>query len=316
MNWTVKDMIYLKLNGRIGNQLFMYAVAETIRNMKGTDEVIIIDDYGNIAPDGTKYENSLVHYNLKNVRFVHDSKSWHSMGMLPMRLKWFFIKHVLERGKNNDEIYRINLKCQKLFNALGIFHMQDGYVEYPHSFRKNVLVSGYFQSEKYFLSVKNELSNKFRIEEELINSNYPNLDLIKRRNTVCISIKVQHNAGNYMYDVCTKDYYEKAIRKIEEIVDNPLFFVCSDNVEYVKEHLIDTEKYDVICQEKGFPVHISLAVMARCKHYIIGNTSFGWWAQYLSTYDNKVVIAPSRWYNGQGDWQYDIYMDDWTVIDV
>ena len=127
---------------------------------------------------------------------------------------------------------------------------------------------------------------------------------------------MQHNAGNEMYDVCSKEYYEKAIYYITNNVENPLFFVCSDNVDYVKDNLIDTNKYDVICQSKDFPVHVSLAVMARCKHFIIGNTSFGWWAQYLSNVNDKKVIVPDRWYNNMGEWQYDIYMNNWIIIDA
>ena len=87
-----------------------------------------------------------------------------------------------------------------------------------------------------------------------------------------------------------------------------------DAVEYVKEHLIDTTKYDVICQDTSFPVHISLAVMAQCKHFIIGNTTFGWWAQYLCTNPEKIVMAPSRWYGTPVP--CDIYQDNWTLIEV
>ena len=99
-----------------------------------------------------------------------------------------------------------------------------------------------------------------------------------------------------------------------ENVNNPLFFICSDNVEYVLEHLIDAAKYDYIIQDKKMPVHISLAVMAECKHFIIGNTTFGWWAQYLSVNQNKIVIAPSKWM--AIDIPVDIYQKSWRLIEV
>ena len=85
-------------------------------------------------------------------------------------------------------------------------------------------------------------------------------------------------------------------------------------MEYVKEHLIDCSKYDVIEQDKESPVHISLAVMSKCKHFVIGNTSFGWWAQYLSENENKIVVAPSKWM--KIEMPIDIYQDDWEIIDV
>lgn len=54
--------------------------------------------------------------------------------------------------------------------------------------------------------------------------------------------------------------------------------------------------------------------MSECKHFIIGNTTFGWWAQYLSNYKEKIVIAPSQWM--KVDMPIDIYQDNWTCIDV
>ena len=62
------------------------------------------------------------------------------------------------------------------------------------------------------------------------------------------------------------------------------------------------------------PVHTSLAAMALCKHFIIGNTSFGWWAQYMSKNKNKIVIAPSKWM--RIDMPIDIYQDNWMIIEV
>ena len=67
-----------------------------------------------------------------------------------------------------------------------------------------------------------------------------------------------------------KEYWKKAIKYIEDHVENPLFFICSDNVDYVIKHLIDTQKYDYICQYSNYPTYISLSVMSECKHFIIG----------------------------------------------
>lgn len=306
------DMIYLKLKGRIGNQLFMYAVARQIQYLKGNNDEIIIEDEDNSL---NQYVNSLREYKLENVIFLDHASDWYKRRFFVQRclIRW---DERCIRGRDYNQSYKFEKRWQLLYNLFGLFRFRDGYVKYPRIFRKDVLVDGYFQSEKFFPDVKEEIGQIYRLEEQVENSGYPNLKLIQKRNTVCISIKVQHNAGNPMFDVCHEDYYTRAIQYIQENVENPLFFVCSDNVEYVKEHLIDTSKYDVIEQDMSYPVHVSLAVMAQCKHFIIGNSSFAWWAQYLSTYDNKIVVAPSKWYGIPADWQWDIYQDNWVLIDV
>jgi hypothetical protein len=285
-----------------------------VQVLKGNKDKIVIEDYNNVSPDGIVYENSLINYPLEGVEFVNDMSIWRRLAFLPIKVGRSLIFRLFERSENNDDRYLAAVKYQWIYNLFGIFHIQDGYVKYPKKFKTNVLLEGYFQSEKFFASIREELVKTFRIEEEFKKSGYPNAKKLEERNSICISIKVQHNVGNYMYDVCHEDYYRRAIEYMTERVENPLFFICSDNVDYVKEHLIDTSKYDVVCQAAEYPVHISLAAMARCKHFIIGNTSFGWWAQYLSVNPDKIVIAPDRWYNGQGNWQYDIYMDNWIRI--
>ena len=80
------------------------------------------------------------------------------------------------------------------------------------------------------------------------------------------------------------------------------------------DNLIDTNKYDYVVQDKNSPVFLSLAAMAECKHFIIGNTTFGWWAQYLSEFENKMVIAPSKWM--AIDMPIDIYQNNWILIEV
>ncbi|SFN78552.1 Glycosyl transferase family 11 [Pseudobutyrivibrio sp. UC1225] len=307
-------MIYLKLRGRIGNQLFIYSAARMVQILKGEDETIIIEDTNNHSPEGIEYANSLVNYELPNVRYIHEESFNDGLKIVWLRLKRKILYRLLENGLTNDQAHERTLRLHKFYEKLGIINVQDGYIPFPKKFSKNTYIDGYYQSEKYFTDIKDEIKNRFRIEDELKKSNYPNLDLMRSRNTVCISIKVQHNVGNYMYDVCHQDYYEKAIEYIISKVDNPLFFICSDNVEYVKENLIDTSKYDVVCQASDYPVHLSLAAMAQCKHFIIGNTSFGWWAQYLSDNPDKIVIVPDRWYNGMGDWQYDIYTEYMKII--
>lgn len=303
-------MIYLSLAGRIGNQLFMYAAARTLQEIRGDRETIVIDDSMCTA---LQYTNSLQYYPLDNVEYVHDRHLLKTRRFWKQRLCIKIIQ-TIERKMDANRRNDFELKYQKIFNWMGVMYCENGITNYPINMKKDIYMWGYFQSEKFFLQCRDKIIQKYALNEEVNKSNYPNLEKIQRRNTVCISIKVQHNIGNKMYDVCSDGYWEKAISYIVERVKDPLFFICSDNLPYVQEHLIDCEKNEVVMQDSSYPVHISLAVMAQCKHFIIGNTSFGWWAQYLSVNPDKIVVAPSRWYGI--DFPCNIYQEHWHRIEV
>lgn len=298
-------MIYVMLRGRIGNQLFMYAYANALR--ADNNEPIIIDDSYVIKEN---WENSLMRYSLANVKYVH-KKQFFSPFFRQILLDLIHQKIILNMDYNKKFDYQINKS--KTYINYGLIACENGYYHFKRR-TQNVLIDGYFQSEKYFANNKESILREFAENNERFLDNYKDADILKNRNSVCISIKVEHNVGSSLYDVCTKEYWGKAIKYITENVDNPLFFICSDNVEYVRENLIDCDKYDTICQDSGVPVNISLAAMAACKHFIIGNTSFGWWAQYMSCNPEKIVIAPSKWM--RVDMPIDIYQDNWKIIEV
>lgn len=306
-----KKTIYLILEGRIGNQMFMYAAARAFQKYNNDEIDLVIDDS---CVRKLKWENSLIKYDLDNVTYVHSKKELIKYKLSFSYIIWFFYFHFGIRILNYRQRFEFEKKHQVFFRKHNIILCENGYLPMERNIKSNILMRGYYQSEKYFDIVKDEIINKFRIEDKVSKSDYPNLDKIKFCNSVCISIKVEHNAGNKMYDVCNRKYWEKAIKYIIDNVENPLFFICSDNVEYVLEHYIDKEKYDAVFQSRDYPVDISLGVMSCCKHFIIGNTSFGWWAQYLSSYKDKIVVAPSRWYGI--DVPCDIYQDNWVLIDV
>lgn len=302
-------MIYVILEGRLGNQLFMYSHARKLQEQNPGQEIVIDD----VLVRKLGYENRLPSYNLEDVRYVHDRKLLHSRCMLRSYVAYMLYRL---RRKPLNAMQRFAMEKSRIERntRAGVRLCENGYIDFPPRFEGDLLVAGYYQSDKYFKGIESELRDLFSLEDDSRLPEYPGIDQIRDRNSVCLSIKVQHNVGNGPYDVCNAGYWQKAIDYIQKNVENPLFFICSDNVDYVKEHLIDTSKYDVVCQSRDFEVEESLAVMGMCKHFIIGNTTFGWWAQFLNGNDDKIVVAPSRWMNV--DMPIDIYQDKWHLIEV
>ena len=305
-----KNKIYVPLQGRIGNQLFQYALARKIQLDMGEDARIVMDDSDILR---CKWENSLVHYNLPNVEYVHDniikSEGFASKAFLLRKIYRFFT-----RNKPYMQKYKAEKMLLPFFNRFGMFFCENGYLEPKLNVDVPVYLEGYFQSEKYFESVREDILKILDGSQFPQLEHYAGIEQLRNRNSVCISVKVEHNVGSSMYSVCTMDYWKNAIQYIIDHVENPLFFICSDNVDYVLENLIDAGQFDYLAQSKDQPVHISLAAMAQCKHFIIGNTTFGWWAQYLSSNPEKMVVAPSKWM--ATEMPIDIYQDFWHLIEV
>lgn len=302
-------MIYLILEGRLGNQLFMYSHARKLQEQNPGQEIVIDD----VMVRKLGYQNLLPAYPLEGVRYVHDRKLLHSRRMLG-RYVTYMLYRLRRKPLGAMQRFEMEKSDAECFAKRGVRLCENGYIEFPQRFGGDLLVAGYYQSDKYFEGIEDELRSLFSLSGDSRLFEYPGIEQIRSRNSVCLSIKVQHNVGNGPYDVCNAGYWQEAIEYIQANVDDPLFFVCSDDVEYVKEHLIDTSRYDVVCQSHDFGVEKSLAVMGMCKHFVIGNTTFGWWAQFLNGRDDKIVVAPSRWMNV--DMPIDIYQDNWHLIEV
>lgn len=303
-------MIHLILSGRLGNQLFMYAAAEQLRLRRSRNETICIHDI-DILRSGWMTD-LLPEYALPGVEFDHADYT--------DQIKKINLQSILLRGyldfilpKPYQTKYRLEKKYRKLFQRNGLLLCQNGFLptdELPDA--KDVVMLGYFQSEQYFPDLRDKLIESLVLRERLEEHGYPLLDELPDRNTVCVTLKVESNVGNKAYGVCTEEYWRKGIRYMKEHTENPLFFVCSDNVDYAKGLLSPIIGNDVIFQPRGFDAVDTLSAMALCNHYVISNSSFSWWAQYLGSAPEKIVAAPSRWM--AVDMPLAIEQDNWVKL--
>lgn len=117
--------------------------------------------------------------------------------------------------------------------------------------------------------------------------------------------------------ICTPEYYQKAVELMKMKVQNPVFFIFSNrpkDFEWIKEHIHLDAK--IVYVNLGNSDYEDLKLMYSCKHFIMSNSTYSWWAQWLGEYRQKVVIAPSR-FNNYPRWDMSgIYMDSWNLIDL
>lgn len=207
------------------------------------------------------------------------------------------------------------------------------YNEVLHTFDEEVLrkdnayITGFFQSEKYFKDIKDEIIKAFTFSdyvkkeatELLKNNDIHSLDLDKINDN---AVSVHIRRGDYLDaslefgNICTEQYYDKAIKYVTDHIDTPVFYVFSNDAEYTSEWIkkytadgIDMKIVKGTTEDNGY---LDMYLMSRCGHNIIANSSFSWWGAYLNMNPKKIVIAPDKWVNTCDD--QDIYTDEMIRI--
>ncbi|KAA6319244.1 O-antigen biosynthesis glycosyltransferase WbnK [termite gut metagenome] len=206
-----------------------------------------------------------------------------------------------------DEYY-VSKQLKKIMTSLFFKKVREKfYIPYsPKNYICNycwpfVYYKGFFQSEKFFLEATDKVRDVFSFDEKIIN----------KKTRACLrqivvsesSVSIHIRRGDYLYSeverrfggICTLEYYQKAIKLISESINNPVFFIFSDDINWVKEKLpLNNATYTD--WNSGNDSWQDMFLMSRCQHNIIANSTFSWWAAWLNTNRNKIVIAPERWF--------------------
>jgi hypothetical protein len=166
---------------------------------------------------------------------------------------------------------------------------------------KSVYLVGYWQSEQYFKDIESLLRREFTFKTAPDAKNAHPVALIQSVQAVSVHIRrgdyVANPHTHEFHGSVSLEYYHIAADKIAQAVTDPHFFVFSDEPEWAQEHLklnYPTTFMAVSGQGKDYE---DLRLMSLCKHHIIANSSFSWWGAWLSINPNKVVFAPTRWFN-------------------
>ena len=312
-------MIYKEITGRLGNQMFQYAAVKAYKKKhKLNDEIIL--DFEKLKLLGTP-ENGFCDQ-LKEFNTDGNYKSGKVKANVIQKIYILIIKvitYYLLKNKEN-RIYKFQKKIQKMINKKGIYFFSYGYYNFELCKKKNKLFYGDFESKDYFDFIREDLIKDFTPKHEPLKQNEELYRIANDKNSVCISIR----RGDFITDseiakkhlVCTEKYYYDAVKLMEKKLKNPKFIIFSDDVDWCKKNM-DFPK-DSVYETDNNPVWEKLRLMYSCNNFIISNSTFSWWAQYLSRNSNKIVIAPNKWknYSYRDDRQFDIYEDTWELINV
>ena len=232
----------------------------------------------------------------------------------------FMIAHAYAKGlefnkqvvvSRNQLMYEGNDYSQNILSKLEFIENYDDNKNHNPpvpSDDKHTIYVGYYQSEKYFETFSENIKSLFGPPLDFIKRVGKELPIIFQKEVTVINVR----RGDYLHypnyhPTVSPEYIHKALT----LVPSNQYIVASDDIPWCKEHL---NLPNVIYLE-GWKSHEQLWIMSMCHHFVISNSSFSWWAAYLSRHPNKMVIAPQTWFGPEApqDWN-DVYCKGWTIL--
>jgi hypothetical protein len=159
-------------------------------------------------------------------------------------------------------------------------------------------------------TIRKEFSLKKKFWEELDKKNHSIITDIQESNSVAIHLRRTDYFDKENCIVLEPEYYAKALDIISHNVKDPRYFFFSDDMEWVKNHFAYL-KNSVFLSNKDYE---DMALMSLCKHTIISNSTFAWWAAWLNKNPNKIVITPEHWFVNSYNVEGSLNLKDWTPV--
>ncbi len=176
---------------------------------------------------------------------------------------------------------------------------------------------GYWQSYRYFSEIAPSIRETFRFNIPLVGKNADIAQTIRDCNSVAIHVRrgdyISHKKTSQIMSHCSHDYYRRAISHIESNVKLPFFFIFSDDPVWAATNFAFLNRKTIISHNKYQHSYIDMQLMSSCRHQIIANSTFSWWAAWLNEYPEKQVIAPAQWFASY-ETPKDLYPESWLVF--
>lgn len=275
-------MVITNLIGGLGNQMFQYAAGRAL-SLQHHDSLLL---------DISGFANYALHQGFELERIFNCTAEIATESDVRSILSWQYlptIRRVVSRS-GMDVFRRKGLILEPYF------HYWQGIKDVPH----NCFLVGYWQSEKYFKNVASVIRHEFTFKLQLTNQNADIAEQVGKVNAVSLHVRRGDYANNpntsATHGLCSLEYYQAAIKYITERVEQPVFFIFSDDVEWVKENLKMNFPCQYVAHNKGVESYNDMRLMSLCKHHIIANSTFSWWGAWLNSNAEKIVIAPKRWF--------------------
>lgn len=295
-------MIVVNLSGGLGNQMFQYAFGKRFALEYQTDLILDINQYDSIK--GTKF-------NLDGV-----TNREYALNCFDLKPQLYTESHKRLLFPENNLYSKVKFKLERILKRKAlVFEQKNGFDDTIYSrICNNTYAYGHWQSPLYFENIKSILVKEFSFNN--IGETMWEYD-IRQANSISVHIRrgdyVSSPSVNTVHGICSLDYYRQAIQRIEQAINGAKFYIFSDDIDWCKANITWLPN-SVFVENNDGPTHQDMYLMSICKHNIIANSTFSWWAAWLNQHKGKIVIGPQQWFRNHKASDLKIFPDEWMAI--
>lgn len=234
----------------------------------------------------------------QSAKLAHEKVDWNDI-FPKAKIDQASFWDVLKLGGGPDFLSKIRRKYLPFLS--GVVNMPTAFdANLPGIRKKNQYIIGVFQNAKMVQTVEKDVKRCFTFQPFTDERNRK----LEKEMEECESVAVHVRKGKdyaqrvWYQNTCPVEYYQKAVRLMSEKVNQPKFYVFTDNPEWVKKHFKDFD-YTLVegNPSSGWGSHFDMQLMSICKHNIISNSTYSWWSAFLNVHSEKIVIGPKIWFN-------------------
>lgn len=284
--------VFCSIYNGIGNQLFSYTLGLYLSKKYNKELVIDLTklNFINVLSAIGIKKDTHRDYELHKIGFIHPVKK---IGLIE------FTRKIKSVGKNKYVIADFR-KSKYELGKVG--ENQDIYVVGWGDIR---LIN------EVLPEMKAKFTANFELNPKIENA----LRIIRENNSIAVHIRrtdfLDPKISGHSIGICNENYYGNAIQSIKQEIEDPFFVYFSDDIEYVKNNFDNKNSYFV----EGNAGYEDFYLMSMCKHFILANSTFSFWAAMLSKSEQKIVYSPEYWYNSPLR-QADFIPDEWKKISI
>lgn len=293
-------MVITRLSGGLGNQLFQYATGRRLAHVHGAELKMDVSGLGNPAYRTVRHYE-LAPFGMKQVFAT------------PAEIERFRPRNSM-MSRILNLVTRKSVQRPESYIREAYYHFDPCILELPDG----VYLDGYWQSERYFADIAETIRKEVAVTTPLVGRN----DELAQMINGCKAVSLHVRRGDYVTDMvtskvhgtCGMDYYMRAVEHVASKVGQPVFFLFSDDHEWVRKHLTLSHPMHFVDHNDTEHGYEDMRLMSLCRHHVIANSSFSWWGAWLNPRKDKIVIAPKRWFNTYDANTSDICPDSWIRL--